>query len=81
MTVSELREILNGLDGSLPLLLATQPNWPMQHDVSTAIATDGALYIREQGQIGYLPDVVAGELGGEVSPRPVPTCHGCREQG
>ena len=68
MIISELIEILEEaamqIGDDAEVRLATQPNWPFEHRISdrTAVA-DGALYLAESGQVGYLSGVVSQELG------------------
>lgn len=64
MTVSELRNLLADLDGNMPILFAGQPSWPMEYDLGHDLAVvDGAVYLAEGAQLGYLASGVAGELG------------------
>lgn len=64
MTVAELRDLLDGVDGNLPVLLASQPTWPMSHDLAARVeVVDGTAWLAEAGQLGYLPEDVTEELG------------------
>lgn len=49
MNVKQLRDLLKDLDGNLPILLATQPSWPMEHDLA---ASSGILDVLRQPRDG-----------------------------
>ncbi|PPI00607.1 hypothetical protein C5C56_06090 [Rathayibacter sp. AY1D1] len=64
MTVSELRELLAHLDGNMPVLFAGQPAWPMEYDLRyDVIESEGAVYLTEGSQLGYLRAGVSELIG------------------
>lgn len=78
MTVGELREALEGLEDDVEVRLAMQPRWAFEYTVERVAAVEVAdrndnseeeppkrmtVYLAEGRQIGYLPGVVAEELG------------------
>ena len=64
MTVSDLLDALSSLDPTTPVLLATQPAWPMLYDLEVrTVLMEGALYLAAGEQLGYLDHDVANELG------------------
>ncbi|MFD6097196.1 hypothetical protein ACFVWN_20385 [Nocardiopsis flavescens] len=73
MTISKLieslLEIQKGVGPDAPVRFAAQPSWPMEYEISEVAATEptkvdgdfdaeGAVYLSEGRQIGYLPSKV-----------------------
>jgi hypothetical protein len=64
MKVQDLRDLLADLDGTMPVLVAMQPSWPMEHELAHRVeVVEGTAYLAEAGQLGYLSEGVAAELG------------------
>jgi hypothetical protein len=79
MTVSELRDILDGLPDDMEVRIAHAPGWPMEYSLSDSytvaeaphrygwVSPDAdiphALYLAEDSQIGYLSEHVRADLG------------------
>ncbi|GLW14524.1 hypothetical protein Stsp01_12670 [Streptomyces sp. NBRC 13847] len=63
LTVGHLLRQLQGLDSSLPIRLAINPDFPFAHYVGTeAVVRDGKAFIAEDGQEDYLPTAVSDAL-------------------
>jgi hypothetical protein len=69
MTAAELIEILEELDPSTEVRLATQPSWPFEHSISRFYAItdregeEQIFYLAEQEQLGYLSGDISMQLG------------------
>ena len=72
MTVRELIEELEHLDGNTEVRFASQPNWPFEYSIRSVVVagiedrqteeiTD-VVYLEEGRQIGYLPSEAKNEL-------------------
>ncbi|MFE1516799.1 hypothetical protein ACFW9I_08250 [[Kitasatospora] papulosa] len=56
LTVGHLLRQLQGLDPTLPVRLAVNPDFPFAHYVgANVVVRDGMAFIAEDGQEGYLP--------------------------
>ena len=53
-TVGELIEALRRHDPAAPVVLAVQPEWPLECSISAVAAADGTVYIGEGRQVGYV---------------------------
>ncbi len=63
-TVGDLISMLEQYDADLPVKLATQPGWPFEHALrDEVVEAEGAVWLSEGEQAGYLPTAVAEELG------------------
>ncbi len=63
MTVGHLLRQLQGLDPSLPIRLAVNPDFPFAHYVGAdVIVRDGKAFIADDGQEGYLPTAARDAL-------------------
>lgn len=69
MQLAELIEQLEELQGEVGpranVRLAIQPSWPFEHSISGVVEIDGAVYIAEGSQLGYLSGDVKDELTGK----------------
>lgn len=63
MTVEELIEMLEQFDPEAEVRIASQPSWPMEYELSGVDATDGAVFLAEGRQLGYLPHEAAVAVG------------------
>lgn len=65
MTISELREIIENIPDETEVRIAFQPSWPLEYsiDENNYAERDGVFWLAEDGQIGYLTEGIAGELG------------------
>lgn len=67
MTIGELRQALELLDGDMEIRLATQPSWPLQSHLDEEVrVVKGIAYLRESGQVydaPYAPAAVYGDYG------------------
>lgn len=72
MTVRELIEELEYLDGNTEVRFASQPSWPFEYSIRSVVVagiedsqteeiTD-VVYLEEGRQIGYLPSEAKNEL-------------------
>ena len=59
MTVSELIESLEYLDGDAEVRFASQPNWPFEYSIENAVEVEvegkTVIFLEEGRQLGYLP--------------------------
>ncbi|MDX2624047.1 MULTISPECIES: hypothetical protein [Streptomyces] len=63
LTVGHLLRQLQGLDPTLPVRLAVNPDFPFAHYVgANVVVRDGTAFIAEDGQEGYLPAGVRDTL-------------------
>jgi len=72
MRVEELIEILEGCTPGAEVRFASQPNWPFEYSIESAIEVDldgnntgiakDVVYLEEGSQIGYLPEAAKFEL-------------------
>ena len=72
MTVDEMRDYLDGMDGDTEIRFAAQPQWAFEYSISGAEVVEGGepgagtvLYLVEGSQLGYLPGPVAEAIGWE----------------
>lgn len=68
MTVLELIEELGFLNPDAEVRLATQPSWPLEHNIRGIVEVEDeeerlVVYLGEGRQIGYLPGEAADALG------------------
>ena len=78
MTVSEMIEMLEQMDGNAEVRLAFQPQWPFEHEVGEIVEVEygddddevdddadrpNIVYIGEGGQLDYLPGNASSALG------------------
>lgn len=68
MTVQDLIEELNYLNPDAEIRFASQPSWPFEYSIDSAVYTedeDGfpTVYLVEGSQLGYLPGYVKDEIG------------------
>ena len=67
MRVEELIELLEGCNPEAEVRFASQPSWPFEYSIETAIEVDldgndtgipkDVVYLEEGIQIGYLPEL------------------------
>jgi|TARA_R110000744_G_scaffold33591_3_gene78847 hypothetical protein len=72
MRVEELIELLEGCNPEAEVRFASQPSWPFEYSIETAIEVDldgndtgipkDVVYLEEGIQIGYLPELAKFEL-------------------
>jgi|TARA_R110000803_G_scaffold206878_1_gene274437 hypothetical protein len=72
MRVEELIELLEGCNPEAEVRFASQPSWPFEYSIETAIEVDldgndtgipkDVVYLEEGSQIGYLPELAKFEL-------------------
>ncbi len=73
MTVEELKDVLLTLPPEAEVRFASQPSWPFEYDIDSAISVrvldrdgektdESIVYLEEGRQIGYLPSNVKIEL-------------------
>ena len=72
MRVEELIELLEGCNPEAEVRFASQPSWPFEYSIETAIEVDldgndtgipkDVVYLEEGSQIGYLPGLAKFEL-------------------
>jgi len=72
MRVEELIELLEGCNPEAEVRFASQPSWPFEYSIETAIEVDldgndtgipkDVVYREEGIQIGYLPELAKFEL-------------------
>jgi len=72
MTVDEMRDYLDGMDGDTEIRFAAQPRWAFEYEIaaveeveSKEAATGTVIYLVEGTQLGYLPGPVAEAIGWE----------------
>ena len=68
MTVAELIQELEYLDGDLEVRFASQPNWPFEYSIRNVVVVGHeykqiTVYLEEGRQLGYLPGDAKEELG------------------
>ena len=71
MTVDELIQELQYMDGDATVRFASQPSWPFEYSINGVVRTTirehnnryEAVYLEEGRQIGYLPSEAKEELG------------------
>lgn len=64
MTVGRLVELLSACDADDPVVVATQPAWPVRYGlVGAACAADGTLYLATNEEFSYLSREVCRTLG------------------
>ena len=63
MTVEELIQELQYQDPELEVRIASQPSWPFEYKVNGVGESEGKVWIVEGDQLGYLPEVVASDIG------------------
>lgn len=68
-TVGQLIEALQQHDPAAPVLLAVQPEWPLEGSISAVAAAGGTVYIGEGRQVGYLSAEAEYALAQAVRPR------------
>ncbi|MDF3291900.1 DUF317 domain-containing protein [Streptomyces silvisoli] len=71
LTVGQLIRQLQDLDPDQPARLAINPDWPFSHYVGRVLDADGAVFIAEDGQEGYLPHGVGIQLDWLTGSNPV----------
>tara|TARA_R110002050_G_scaffold262945_1_gene403228 strand:+ start:317 stop:541 length:225 start_codon:yes stop_codon:yes gene_type:complete len=72
MRVEELIELLEGCNPEAEVRFASQPSWPFEYSIETAIEVDldgndtgipkDVVYLEEGSQIGYLPGLAKFKL-------------------
>ena len=72
MRVEELIELLEGCNPEAEVRFASQPSWPFEYSIETAIEVDldgndtgipkDVVYLEEGIQIGYLPELAKFKL-------------------
>ena len=72
MRVEELIELLEGCNPEAEVRFASQPSWPFEYSIETAIEVDldgndtgipkDVVYLEEGSQIGYLPALAKFKL-------------------
>lgn len=63
-TVGDLIDLLEQFDRDLPVRLASQPAWPFEYVLGQdPVEVDGAVWLAEGNQVGYLAGSVAEGLG------------------
>ncbi|MGW9421724.1 hypothetical protein ACWGSU_10120 [Streptomyces koyangensis] len=64
LTVGHLLRELQGLDPSLPLRLAINPDFPFAHYAGAKVVLhEGKAFISDDGQEGYLPSGASNAFG------------------
>jgi len=63
MTVAELIYELELQDPDLEIRIASQPSWPFEYHVNGVGTSEGKVWIVEGDQLGYLPELVASDIG------------------
>lgn len=63
MYVSDLIELLEGMDPDAEVRLAIQPRYPFEHHIDSVEESDGVVYVSEGGHRGYLPGEAREALG------------------
>ena len=73
MTVAELIQELEYLDGDLEVRFASQPSWPFEYSIRNVVVVgiedkqtdevNDVVYLEEGRQLGYLPGDAKEELG------------------
>ena len=61
--IHELQSYANELGSDTPVRLAQQPGWAFEYSIDRVEATEGAVWIGEGTQLGYLPNAAAVALG------------------
>tara|TARA_R110002020_G_scaffold27115_3_gene87308 strand:- start:535 stop:741 length:207 start_codon:yes stop_codon:yes gene_type:complete len=67
MTVEELIQELEYMDGEATVRFASQPSWPFEYSIDGVVPTTvegkDMVYLEEGRQVGYLPKEAKDELG------------------
>ncbi len=72
MTVEELIQELQYMDGDATVRFASQPSWPFEYSIYGVVQTtvkdsrdneEDIVYLEEGRQVGYLPKEAKDELG------------------
>lgn len=68
LTAEDLLNYLRDLPDDTPVRMAQQPAWTFEHHIGEPLIVqtdhgDALVYLPEAGQVGYLPNDVASELG------------------
>ena len=72
MTVEELIQELQYMDGDATVRFASQPSWPFEYSIYGVVQTtvkdsrdneEDIVYLEEGRQVGYLPSEAKEELG------------------
>ena len=63
MTIGELKELIEDIDDEVEVLLAMQPNYPIEYSIEKGLEADTYFYLTEGTQLGYLPERAVQAIG------------------